>query len=125
MDGVQEHNDADMSGKNTQQAPVALHEKTPKMGARYKHKPRSEELKRDLNTRCNRVIGQLNGIKSMVYDDRYCGDILTQLAAAESAIKAISRELMQDHLNTCVVDDIQQGNVEVLDEVMRLFKKFM
>ncbi|MGI6755088.1 MAG: metal-sensing transcriptional repressor [Atopobiaceae bacterium] len=125
MDGVQEHNDVDLSSKHTQQPPAALHKKTPKKGVRYKGKPRSEELKRDLNTRCNRVIGQLNGIKSMVDNDRYCGDILTQLAAAESAIKSISRELMQDHLNTCVVDDIQQGNVEVLDEVMRLFKKFM
>ena len=61
----------------------------------------------------------------MVDDDRYCGDVLTQLAAVESAVKAISREVMRDHLETCVVERIQSGDTEVVDEVMGLFKKFM
>ena len=90
-----------------------------------KQTPRSEELKRDVDRRINRAIGQLNGIKAMVDSDRYCGDVLTQLAAVESAVKAISREVMQDHLETCVVEQIQAGDTEVVDEVMRLFKKFM
>lgn len=90
-----------------------------------KHTPRSEKLKKDVTTRCNRAIGQLNGIKAMIADDRYCGDVLTQLAAVECAVKAISREVMQDHLETCVVEKIQEGDVEVVDEVMSLFKKFM
>lgn len=93
-------------------------------GAR-KHTPRSDELKADVSRRLNRAIGQLNGIKTMVEDDRYCGDVLTQLAAVESAVKAVSRELMQDHLETCVVERIQAGDTEVVDEVMGLFKKFM
>ena len=93
-------------------------------GAR-KHTPRSDELKADVSRRLNRAIGQLNGIKAMVEDDRYCGDVLTQLAAVESAVKAVSRELMQDHLETCVVERIQAGDTEVVDEVMGLFKKFM
>ena len=75
--------------------------------------------------RVNRAIGQLNGIKAMVEEDRYCGDVLTQLAAVESAVKAISREVMQDHLETCVVERVQAGDTEVVDEVMGLFKKFM
>nr|WP_314638866.1 metal-sensing transcriptional repressor [uncultured Olsenella sp.] len=87
--------------------------------------PRDERLKRDLECRINRAIGQLGGIKSMVEEDRYCGDVLTQLAAVESAVKAISREVMRDHLQTCVVERIQAGDTEVTDEVMRLFKKFM
>ena len=87
--------------------------------------PRSEELKHDVTCRINRAIGQLNGVKAMVEEDRYCGDVLTQLAAVESAVKAVSREVMQDHLETCVVERIQAGDTEVVDEVMRLFKKFM
>lgn len=91
----------------------------------HKHTPRSDELKRDLGRRINRAVGQLNGIRQMIEDDRYCGDVLTQLAAVESAVKAISREVMRDHLETCVVERIQDGDTEVTDEVMDLFRKFM
>ena len=90
-----------------------------------KHTPRSEELKRSIARRVNRAIGQLNGIRQMVEEDRYCGDVLTQRAAVESAVKAISRMVMQDHLETCVVERIQDGDTQVTDEVMSLFKKFM
>lgn len=90
-----------------------------------KHTPCSEQLKADVTRRLNRAIGQLNGIKTMVEEDRYCGDVLTQLAAVESAVKAVSREVMQDHLETCVVERVQAGDTEVVDEVMGLFKKFM
>ncbi len=89
-----------------------------------KNTPRSPELKRDVTRRINRAVGQLNGIRSMVDENRYCGDVLTQLAAVESAVKAISREVMQDHLETCVVERIQAGDTEVVDEVMQLLKKF-
>lgn len=90
----------------------------------HKHTPRSPELKKKLDCRINRAIGQLNGIKTMIDDDRYCGDVLTQLAAVESAVKAVSRMVMQDHLETCVVERIQGGDTEVVDEVMDLLKKF-
>ena len=90
-----------------------------------KHTPRSPELKASVARRINRAVGQLNGIRVMVEEDRYRGDVLTQLAAVESAVKAISREVMRDHLETCVVERIQAGDTEVTDEVMDLFKKFM
>ena len=91
----------------------------------YKSSPRSSELKSGVSRRINRAIGQLNGIKTMIDEDRYCGDVLIQLAAVESAVKAISREVMQDHLESCVVDRIQSGDTEVIGEVMDLFKRFM
>ncbi len=78
-----------------------------------------------MTRRINRAVGQLNGIRAMVEEDRYCGDVLTQLAAVESAVKAISREVMRDHLETCVVERIQGGDTEVTAEVMDLFRKFM
>ena len=92
--------------------------------AHQKHTPRSEELKRDVSKRINRAVGQLNGIKTMVEEDRYCGDVLTQLAAAESAIRSVRRLVLQDHLETCVVERVQQGDTEVVDELMTLLKQF-
>ena len=93
-------------------------------GEKHKHTPRSEELVRDADRRINRAIGQLNGVKAMLDDNRYCGDVLTQLAAAESAIKAVSRIILKEHLETCVVERVQAGDTEVVDEVMDLLKKF-
>ena len=90
----------------------------------HKETPRSQELQNDLQKRLNRVIGQLNGVKSMIDDNRYCGDVLVQLAAAESAVHRVSELMLQDQLETCVVEQIQRGNVEVVDEVMQLLRKF-
>ena len=90
----------------------------------YKKTPRSEEMQQDLQKRLNRVIGQLNGCKAMIDDNRYCGDILTQLAAAESAIHRISGIMLKNHFETCVVEQISEGNTEVIDEVMDLIRKF-
>ena len=68
--------------------------------------------------------GQIDGILKMVEEDRYCGDVLTQLAAAESAVHSISAVVLRNHLETCVVEQIERGNVEIIDEVMNLLKKF-
>lgn len=89
-----------------------------------KNTPRSEELQDDLHKRLNRIIGQLGGVKAMIDDNRYCGDVLTQLAAAESAVRSVSAIMLQNHLETCVVEQIEQGNLEVIDEVMQLVRKF-
>ena len=58
----------------------------PDCRCRHKNTPRSTELQADMQKRLNRAIGQLNGVKAMIEDNRYCGDVLTQLAAAESAV---------------------------------------
>lgn len=91
---------------------------------KHKNTPRSENLQADLQKRLNRAIGQLNGVKSMIDDNRYCGDVLMQLSAAESAIHSISAIVLQNHLETCVVEQIQEGNTEIVDEVMQLMKRF-
>ena len=91
---------------------------------RYKNTPRTNGMQADLQKRLNRVIGQLNGVKSMIDDNRYCGDVLTQLAAAESALKGISGIVLKNHMETCVVEQIKQGNTEVIDEVLQLMRKF-
>lgn len=90
----------------------------------HKVTPRSVQMLEDLQKRLNRVIGQLNGVKTMIDDNRYCGDVLMQLSAAESAVHSISAILLQNHLETCVVEQIEQGNTQIIDEAMQLIKKF-
>ena len=92
---------------------------------RHKETERTDDLQHDLTKRLNRAIGQLNGVKDMIADNRYCGDVLVQLAAAESAVHRIAEIVLQDHMETCVVEQVRAGNVEVVDEAMRLIKKFM
>ena len=91
---------------------------------RHKATPRSEELQRDVQKRLNRVIGQLNGVKAMIDDNRYCGDVLIQLSAAESAVRRVSELILHEHLETCVVEEIRAGNDEVVEEVMDLIRRF-
>ncbi len=89
-----------------------------------KQPPRSDAMQVDLQKRLNRVIGQLNGVKAMLDDNRYCGDVLTQLAAAQSAVRGVSTIILQNHLETCVVEEIREGNDDIVAEVMQLVKKF-
>lgn len=91
---------------------------------RHKNTPRTEEFQKDLQKRLNRIIGQLNGVKGMIDDNRYCGDVLVQLCAAESALKSLSCLILENHMQTCVVEEIQAGNTDVVDELMGLVRKF-
>lgn len=92
---------------------------------KHKNTPRSAELQADVTKRLNRAIGQLNAVKNMIEDNRYCGDVLTQLAAAESAVRRVSEIVLQEHMETCVVEEIRNGNDEVVDEAMALIRRFM
>ena len=90
---------------------------------RHKHTPRPESEQKALNDRLNRIIGQLGGIKNMLADNRYCGDILIQLSAVESALQSFGYMVLSDHLKTCVVENIKDGNLAILDETVDLVKK--
>lgn len=90
---------------------------------RHKHTPRSEESLRALQNRLNRIVGQLNGIKNMLDDNRYCGDILTQVAAASRALQSFGYSILQQHMESCMVEEIQSGNLQIIDEAVTLIKK--
>ncbi len=90
---------------------------------RHKHTPRDEQTKKNLVNRLSRMIGQLGGIKKMVEEDRYCGDILMQIAAVESALQALGYIVLQDHMESCVVEEIQKGNTAIVDEAIELVKR--
>lgn len=84
---------------------------------------REEDEKKELIRRLNIISGQVDGIKKMVNEDRYCKDILIQIAAIKSAINSFGNEVLERHLKTCVERDIKNGNEEIMDEVMDLIKK--
>ena len=88
-------------------------------------KIRDEAERRALINRLNRIEGQIKGIRGMVEKDAYCPDILVQVAAVNSALHAFNRELLSSHLKSCVVNDIREGNEDVVDELCRVFEKLM
>ena len=90
---------------------------------RTKHRDDKEE--RDLLNRLSRIEGQIRGIRGMVEKDAYCPDILTQVAAASAALNSFSRELLAQHIGSCVADDLRAGSDEKLEELLRLLPKLM
>lgn len=91
----------------------------------HKTKKRSDEEYKKLINRLNRLEGQIRGIKGMLEKDAYCVDILTQTAAARAALESFVRELLANHIKTCVVDDIKDGKEETVDELINTLYKFM
>ena len=90
-----------------------------------KKKLRDPEEKRKLMNRLSRIEGQIRGLKGMVEKDDYCADILTQAAAANAALNAFSRELLSNHMHSCVVRDIRDGRDETIDELLGILQKMM
>ena len=85
---------------------------------------RDDNTKKQLTNRLNRIEGQIRGIKKMIEEDRYCNDVLIQLAAVESSVKSLSNQVLETHLLTCILNDIEKENLEVIDELISLFKRF-
>lgn len=90
---------------------------------RTKQRP-GAEYKRLIH-RLSRIEGQIRGIRGMVERSAYCPDILAQVAAANAALNAFSRELLAEHIKTCVAQDIRAGNDETIDELLATLRKLM
>lgn len=90
-----------------------------------KKKERSGAERRKLINRLNRISGQISGIKKMVENSAYCTDILMQSAAVNAAINSFNKELLGEHIRTCVADNIKSGNDEVIDELVKTLQKLM
>lgn len=88
-----------------------------------KHTHREEKIQKDLTNRLNRLEGQIRGIKGMVEKNAYCDDILTQVAAVQSALDAFGMRLFEDHLNHCVVRDIKNDDPEIIAELLTTVKR--
>lgn len=89
-----------------------------------RHKLRSKEEQKKLNTRLKKVEGQIRGIEKMIEEDAYCTDILIQVSAVTNALNSFASQLLSCHIKSCVVDDIKNGKEETIDELCELIKKF-
>ena len=90
-----------------------------------KHTYRGEEDKKKLMNRLKRIEGQVRGICSMLENDAYCTDILIQVSAIQAALNAFNRELLSNHIHTCVADNIRAGDDSVIDELTATLQKLM
>lgn len=88
-----------------------------------KNTPRNAKEQKQLQNRISRIIGQLNGIRNMIDENRYCGDILIQIGAVESALQSLGYIILQDHMQTCVVEEVKKGNEAIMEEAVELIKK--
>ncbi len=84
---------------------------------------RSEEIKKNLSKRLNIIEGQIKGINQMIAEDRYCDDVLIQIIAASQALKSLGNQILETHLKNCVKQDVQDGKIDILDDVMKIIKK--
>ncbi len=90
-----------------------------------KHKERSEKEYKDLMNRLKRIEGQVRGIQGMLERDAYCIDILTQVSAINAALNSFNKVLLANHIETCVAENIRQGNDEVITELVTVLPKLM
>lgn len=85
----------------------------------------SDKVKNNLVTRLNRIEGQIRGIKGLIERDTYCDDVITQISATQSALNSVAKILLEGHLKGCVVNRLNEGDMEVLDEVLITIQKLM
>jgi DNA-binding FrmR family transcriptional regulator len=96
---------------------------TEEPGARRKN--RSQKQKESLINRLNRVEGQVRGIKGMIEKDVYCDDILHQISAVQAAMKAVSKLILEGHMKSCLIERVQAGDTEVVDELLDTIGKMI
>jgi len=88
-------------------------------------KERTPEEYRKLLNRLSRIEGQIRGIKGMVEKNAYCPEILIQSSAVTAAMNAFNRELLANHIRSCVAGDIRAGREETIDELLATLQKLM
>lgn len=84
----------------------------------------SYEEKKKIINRINRIDGQIHGIKKMIDEDRYCNELLIELQAVNQSIKSLANVILENHMYNCVASELLKGNIDIIDEVINLFKRF-
>ncbi|MFE6798456.1 metal-sensitive transcriptional regulator [Paenibacillus chitinolyticus] len=85
----------------------------------------SDKVKNNLISRLNRIEGQIRGVKGMIEKDTYCDDVLNQIAAVQSALNSVGKLLLEGHMKSCVIERIQEGDTDVIDELLVTVNKLM
>lgn len=91
----------------------------------HKTKEREKDEVQELIHHLSRIEGQVRGVKNMVEEDRYCVDIITQVSAIAASLNSFNKKLLSNHIKTCVVKDIREGDEQVVDELCQLIQKVM
>lgn len=92
-------------------------------GYRRKEAPVKEEYKRAALNRLKTVRGHLDGVLDMVEEERYCPDIMKQVSAVQGSLEKVNRVLLQNHVETCVLDAVAEGRSEqIVDELLETLK---
>ena len=84
-----------------------------------------EKTKDQLSNRMNRIEGQIRGINKMVQDDVYCDDILHQILSVEAALTGIKKMLLEAHMKSCIIEQVEKGDSAVIDELMMTIGKMI
>lgn len=95
------------------------------LGGSERKSHHSDKVKNNLITRLNRIEGQIRGIKGLIEKDTYCDDVINQISATQAALNSVAKILLEGHMKSCVVERIQQGDFEVLDEILVTIQKLM
>ena len=98
------------------------HEHDATMGHPHTH---SHEHTKAVLNRLSRAIGHLESIKRMVEDGRDCSEVLIQLSAVKAAINNTGKVILQDHIEHCIVDAVESGDHEALEELNKAIDRFM
>ena len=109
--------------KHSLEAGEEINEACPYCSGKYKS--RGETEYKSLMNRLKRIEGQVRGVEGMLENGAYCTDILIQVSAITSALNSFNKELLANHMRTCVADNIRQGNDEVIDELVVTLQKLM
>ena len=91
----------------------------------HKTRVRSDQELKKLTNRLSRIEGQVRGLREMLERDVYCIDVLVQVSAVNAALNSFSKELLGEHLRTCVAENLRQGNDEVVDELVGALQKLL
>lgn len=86
-------------------------------------KGKSMKNQKSVLDRLNRIEGQIRGIKSMIEKNTYCDDVINQIEASRSALHSVQIILLESHVKNCVVNQIQHGDTNVIEEILKTIKK--
>ncbi|MDY0323402.1 MAG: metal-sensitive transcriptional regulator [Candidatus Carbobacillus sp.] len=110
---------ASTEGEMTEQTGLTCHVSGERMGKM------SLVLRHDLEKRMNRIEGQVRGIKGMIDQGAYCDDILHQITAAQSALSAVARLVLESHIQTCVLPRLKEDDPDILPEFLKTIRAMM
>ena len=102
------------------------HEKMHELGIEHAHThTHSHQQTKAVLNRMSKIIGHMEAVKTMVENGRDCSEVLIQLAAVKSAIGGVSRVILKDHIDHCIVDAVRENDTEAIEDLKKAIDKFL